>query len=103
MQETAMKALTPELTENRTRLERWIEAKTGGAPHLLVVGYNQVLGDQGVASYLDKKGRAGYWKGIMTTYQKIADYNDLKNANAPEADLKRAAEQALDRLKGPAR
>ncbi|MGH7754171.1 MAG: hypothetical protein ACREN5_15305, partial [Gemmatimonadales bacterium] len=77
-------------------------AGTGPAPDLLVVGYNQMLGDKGVSAYLDQGTRAGYYAAIKKVYIAVEDYTRLKNTSGtPPADVQAAARRALDLIRAP--
>jgi hypothetical protein len=101
MQAVALKALIPELTENQKKLEEFL-AGAIPAPGLHVVGYNEVLGDKGVAAFLGEGTRAKQYASLHAVYKLIKVYTTTKNTpHTPVEKIEAAARNALDAIREP--
>ncbi len=80
---TVTDALLPELNENRRRLEEFINTNSLPAPTLQNSGYNTILGDNGVISFLKEKERQEYWPNIVKIYEAIQKFNSAGRGHPP--------------------
>jgi hypothetical protein len=102
MQAVALKALIPELTENRKKLEAFLSGATAAAPDLQVAGYNEVIGDTGVAAFLGEGARQKQYASLLAVYAHIKTYTKARNTSSTTpAELEKRAKEALAAIQKP--
>lgn len=74
MQLAVIHALAPEIAANANALRTFLKDQAAPAPDMSTKGYNQLLSDRGVTSFLEADERKAYFTRVRAVYDEIQRY-----------------------------